>query len=58
MNGSTEKGMEKVIKLGATFGGVSSPIWNLQGIDAFQLNGIAKAAFSVAKVTLEVRAHY
>jgi len=35
MKGSTEKGMEKVIKFGAAFEEVSSPIWNLQGIDTF-----------------------
>jgi len=35
MDGSTEKGMEKVIKFGAAFGEVSSPVWNLQGVDTF-----------------------
>jgi len=35
MKESTEKAMEKVIKLGAAFGEVSSPIWNLQGVDTF-----------------------
>jgi len=35
MKESTEKGLEKVIKFGAAFGEVSSPIWNLQGVDTF-----------------------
>jgi len=58
MKESTEKVLEKAFKIGAAFAEVSSPIWNLQGIDTFQLNDIAKAAFSVAEVTFEVRAHH
>ena len=33
MKESTVKGMAKVIKFGTAFGEVSSPIWNLQGLD-------------------------
>jgi len=33
MKESTEKVLEKAIKFGAAFGEVSSPIWNLQGVD-------------------------
>jgi len=33
MKESTEKAMEKVFKVGAAFAEVSSPIWNLQGVD-------------------------
>jgi len=36
MKKSTEKTLEKVIKFGAAFGEVSSPIWNLQGVDTFR----------------------
>jgi len=35
MKESTEKAMEKVIKFGAAFGEVSSPIRNLRGVDTF-----------------------
>ena len=58
MKESTEKVLEKVFKFGAAFAEVSSPIWDLQGVDTFQVNDIAKAAFSVAEVTFEVRAYY
>ena len=57
MGESTERGLEKVIKYGAAFSEVSAPIWNRYGINTYQVNEIAKAAFSVAKVTFEVRAH-
>jgi len=35
MKRSTEKGMEKAIKLGVALGEVSSPIWTVQGVDTF-----------------------
>jgi len=35
MKESTEKAMEKVIKFGAAFGEVRSPIWDLQGVNTF-----------------------
>jgi len=35
MNESTEKALEKAFKFGVVFAEVSSPIWNLQGIDTF-----------------------
>jgi len=35
MKESTEKVVEKVFKFGAAFAEVSSPIWNLQGVDTF-----------------------
>ena len=57
MGESTERALEKVIKYGAAFSEVSLPIRNRHGIDAYQVNEIAKAAFSVAEVTFEVRAH-
>jgi len=33
MKESVEKNLEKVFKFGAAFAEVSSPIWNLQGVD-------------------------
>jgi len=35
MKESTEKTLETVFKFGAAFAEVSSPIWNLQGLDTF-----------------------
>ena len=57
MGQSTERALEKVIKFGAAFSEVSPPTRNRHDIDTYQVNEIAKAAFSVAKVTFEVRAH-
>ena len=57
MGESTERALEKVIKYGAAFSEVSPPIQNRHGIDTYQVNEIAKAAFSVAEVTFEVRAY-
>jgi hypothetical protein len=59
MSGSIEKSVDKAIKYGAVFAGVSSPTpTHEQGIDTFQLNPIAKAVFGVASVTFEVCARY
>ena len=58
MSESTERALEKVIKYGAAFSEVSPPIRNQHDIDTYQVNDIAKAAFSVAEVTFEVRVHY
>jgi len=35
MKEPTEKALEKVLKFGVAFAEVSSPIWNLQGVDTF-----------------------
>jgi len=35
MKESTEKALEKVFKFGAAFAEVSSPIWDLQGVNIF-----------------------
>jgi hypothetical protein len=61
MDAPTERVVDKVIKYGAVFAEVSSPIWvlpygNRQDIDTFQLNPVAKAVFGLASVTFEVRA--
>ncbi len=58
MRGSTERALEKVIKYGVVFSEVGPPISKRQGVDAYQLNPIAKAVFGVASVTFEVRARH
>ena len=57
MNEPTEKALERVIKFGAAFSEVRtqfSYIETIMTMTHFQLNEIAKAAFSVAQVTFEV----
>ena len=56
MGESTERALAQAIKYGAAFSEVSPPIQNQRTIDTHQVNDIAKAAFSVAEVTFEVRA--
>ena len=60
MDASTERVVDKVIKYGAVFAEVCSPIkgspvWKPEEIDTYQLNPVAKAVFGLASVTFEVR---
>ena len=55
MGAQTERVLDKVIKYGAVFAEVRSPIWESKDIDTFQLNPVTKAVFSLASVTFEVR---
>jgi len=54
MEGSREEALDRDIPFEAAFAEVNSSIRSLQG----KLDDITKAAFSVAEVTFEVRAHY
>jgi hypothetical protein len=54
MSEVTEDVLEKVIKFGAAFTEVSSPLSSRQDANTYQLNGILKTAFSFAEVTFEV----
>ena len=58
MDARTERAVDKVIKYGAVFAEVSSPILSPAVLDCFQLNPVAKAVFGLASVTFEVRARY
>ena len=63
MSGPTERVVDKVIKYGAIFAEVRSPLWvlqygNRQDIDTFQLNPVTKAVFGLASVTFEVRVRH
>ena len=61
MSESMERTLDKVIQYGAAFSEVSPPCGNQHDnntLDPFQLNDIAKTAFTIAEVTFEVRARY
>jgi len=58
MKATTEAALEKGIKYALAFSEVIPPYGNQQDIDTFQMNPFAKAAFSIAKVTFEVRAFH
>jgi len=56
MKATTEAALEKGIKYALAFSEVIPPYGNQQDIDTFQMNPFAKATFSIARVTFEVRA--
>ena len=63
IDAQTERVVDKVIKYGAIFAEVRSPLWilqygNRQDIDTFQLNPVTKAVFGLASVTFEVRVRH
>ena len=55
MNRSTDRALEKLLNTGLSSQRSALLFGNQQDVDAFQSNVVAKAAFSIAEVTVEVR---